>query len=46
MKTEAAMITVAAHNEHENLGRRQWGGGTGIVAWRYEYQKPKMIQQV
>jgi len=32
MKTEVAMQTVAAHNEHENLGRRQWGG-TAVVAY-------------
>jgi len=32
MKTEATMRTVAAHNEHENLGRRQWGG-TAAVAY-------------
>jgi len=32
MKTEAVMQSVAAHNEHENLGRRQWEG-TSIVAY-------------
>jgi len=32
MKTEVAMRMVVAHNEHENLGRRQWGG-MGIVAY-------------
>jgi len=32
MKMEATMRTVAAHNEHENLGQRQWGG-TAAVAY-------------
>jgi len=32
MKTEAAMRMVAAHNKHENLGWRQWGG-TAVVAY-------------
>jgi len=32
MKMEATMRTVVAHNQHENLGWRQWGG-TAAVAY-------------